>query len=563
MFWRVEFCRQPAIRCGDLMSGPSTYEQLHNAFRWSIPERYNIAADVCDRHAADPNKVALIVDDGAGRVWRMTFREAQRRANRLANLLVAQGLKRGDRVMLLLGQQPWAAIGHVACWKAGLVSVPASPLFGADAITYRLNKVGVRIVITDLANVPTVAEARRSAPELESVFLVDGEESGAESLEKAVSNARDTFTNVSTKPDDPAFINFTSGTTGNPKGALQAHRSMLGHLPGVEMGLDFFPQEGDCMWSPADWAWLAGLMDVLMPAWWHGVPVLTFRAPRFDPEQAFVMIGRHRVSVTLLTPTMLRLMRQVSDPAERYGTQLRVVMSGGEAVGRELHDWAADALKAPINEVFGQTECNMVTGSSARIMPMKPGSIGRALPGHVAAIVDDDGGPVPAGTIGNIAFRSPDPVMMLGYWNDPDATANKYRNDWLITGDLGHCDEDGYLWFHGRADDVITSAGYRIGPSEIEDALCRHPSVVMAAVVGVPDATRTESIKAFVVLKAGAEGGPDLAESIKSFVRVRLAKHEVPREVEFVASLPTTTTGKLMRRVLRDAERARAAKGGS
>ena len=368
-----------------------TYEQLYASFRWNIPARYNIAADVCDRHAADPSKVALIGEAADGKAWQMTFRDVQRKANQLANLFVATGLVKGDRVMLLLGQNPWTAIAHVACWKAGLVSVPVSTLFAADAVAYRLNLVSARILITDQANLPTALRTLTMATEVVRLYLIDGHGPEAESLPGALESARDAFTNVDTAADDPAFLNFTSGTTGSPKGALQAHRSMLGHLPGAEFGLDFFPQPGDIMWSPADWAWLAGLMDVLMPAWYHGVPVLTFRAPRFDPEQAFAMIGRHQVRTALLVPTMLRLMRQVADPVERFGARLRVVYSGGESVGKELLEWGNEVLRIPINEVFGQTECNLVLGSNSSVMPIKPGSIGRAVPGHVAAIVNEVG----------------------------------------------------------------------------------------------------------------------------------------------------------------------------
>jgi acetyl-CoA synthetase len=534
-----------------------TYEQLYTSFRWNIPARYNIAADVCDRHAANPNKVALIGEGVGGGTWRMTFREIQRKANQLANLLVSLGLGKGDRVMLLLGQNPWTAIAHVACWKAGFVSVPVSALFGADAVAYRLNHVGVRVVITDVANLEKLTESRKTALETEHVYLIDGRGPEAQSLAASLEGARDTFTNVDTAADDPAFLNFTSGTTGNPKAALQAHRSMLGHLPGAEFGLDFFPQSNDVMWSPADWAWLAGLMDVLMPAWYHGVPVLTFRASRFDPEQAFAMIGRHQVRTTLLVPTMLRLMRHVPDPIGRFGAKLRAIYSGGESVGKELLEWGVEVLRVPINEVFGQTECNLALGSNASVMPIKPGSIGRSVPGHIAAIVDDAGQQKPPGSTGNIAFRSPDPVMMLEYWRNPEATRGKYANGWLITGDLGMFDEDGYFWFQGRADDVITSGGYRIGPSEIEDALGRHPAVVMAAAIGVPDPVRTESIKAFVVLKEGFHASPELVNEIRNFVREHLARHEVPRDVEFVDALPMTTTGKILRRVLRGAERAK------
>jgi acetyl-CoA synthetase len=543
------------------MERMQTYDQLYASFRWDIPARYNIASDVCDRHAADPGKIALIGEGLDGKVWQMTFRDVQRKANKLANFLLSIGLAKGDRVMLLLGQNPWTAVGHVACWKAGLVSVPVSVLFAADAVAFRLGHVAARVLITDLANLPTAVRAREQAVETVRIFVIDGREPDAETLPDAIESARDTFTNVDTAADDPAFLNFTSGTTGNPKGALQAHRSMLGHLPGAEFCLDFFPQPHDLMWSPADWSWLAGLMDVLMPAWYHGVPVLTFRAARFDPEQAFAMIGRHRVRTALLVPTMLRLMRQVPDPVGRFGANLRAIYSGGEPVGKELLEWSAEVLKMPINEVFGQTECNLVLGSNASVMPIKPGSIGRAVPGHVAAIVDDAGQTLPPGTTGHIAIRRPDPVMMLEYWHNAEATRDKYAGDWLITGDLGVCDEEGYFWFQGRADDVITSGGYRIGPAEIEDALVRHPAVVMAAAIGVPDAVRTESIKAFVILKDGFPTGPQLAEEIRAFVREHLAKHEVPREIEFVEALPMTNTGKIQRRKLRDAERAKFAQG--
>jgi acetyl-CoA synthetase len=543
------------------MERMQTYEQLYASFRWDIPARYNIATDVCDRHAADPDKIALIGEGPDGKVWHMTFRDVQRRANKLANFLLSIGLTKGDRVMLLLGQNPWTAIGHVACWKAGLVSVPVSILFAADAVAFRLSHVAARVLITDLANLPTAVRARGQAAKPIRIFVIDGREPEAESLPESIEPARDTFANVDTVADDPAFLNFTSGTTGNPKGALQAHRSMLGHLPGAEFCLDFFPQPQDLMWSPADWSWLAGLMDVLMPAWYHGVPVLTFRAARFDPEQAFAMIGRHRVRTALLVPTMLRLMRQVRDPVGRFGAKMRAIYSGGEPVGKELLEWSAEVLGLPINEVFGQTECNLVLGSNSSVMPIKPGSIGRAVPGHVAAIVDDEGQTLPAGATGNIAIRRPDPVMMLEYWQNAEATRDKYAGDWLITGDLGACDEEGYFWFQGRADDVITSGGYRIGPAEIEDALARHPAVVMAAAIGVPDPVRTESIKVFVIVKEGFGSGPQLAEDIRGFVREHLAKHEVPRDIEFVDALPMTTTGKIQRKKLREAERAKLAAG--
>jgi acetyl-CoA synthetase len=538
-----------------LITRGKTYDEIYRAFRWRLPERYNIAHDVCDRHAGGPEKLALIHERPDGGADRYTFRQIQRFANQLANVLLHHGLQRGDRLIIYLGQHPATAITHVACWKAGLVSVPTSTLFGADALEYRLKTCGAKALVTDRANYPTLASVRASAPDLQHVFLIDGAETDALPFWETLARASDEFTTLELSPDDPAFLNFTSGTTGWPKGALQGHRSMLGHMPGFEFLFDFFPQDGDVMWSPADWAWLAGLMDILMPAWFHGKPVLTYRTAAFDPEEAFRMMGKHRVRTTLLTPTMLKLMRRVPGPLSRFGVKLRAVISGGESVGKELLDWSSNALGIQVNEGYGQTECNLVLGNCSLVLEPKPGSLGRALPGHVAGIVDDQGNELPAGEVGNLAFRRPDPVMLLEYWNDPKATATKYAGDWLITGDLALCDEDGYFWFRGRADDVITSSGYRIGPAEIEDALVRHPAVAIAAVVGVPDPERTEIIKAFVQLAPGHEASEALAEEIRLSVRTRLAKHEYPRLIEFVDKLPMTTTGKILRRELRARER--------
>jgi acetyl-CoA synthetase len=351
-----------------------------------------------------------------------------------------------------------------------------------------------------------VVEIRERTPTLEQVLLIDGVEPRSLPFWDTLERASDAFETLCLTPDTPAFINFTSGTTGWPKGALQGHRSMLGHMPGLEFLMDFLPQPGDVLWSPADWAWLAGLMDILMPGWFHGLPVLTYRSSAFDAEQALHMMGKHRVRATLLTPTMLKLIRQVKDAKRRFAIDLRVVVSGSEAVGQDLHEQMALALGTPINEGFGQTEANCIIGNSSLVMPTRYGSLGRSLPGHITAIVDDDGAPLPPGNVGNLALKGPDPVMLLEYWRDAEATRAKFASDWMMTGDLAESDEEGYLWFRGRKDDVISSSGYRIGPTEIEDAIVRHPKVALAAVIGAPDPDRTEIIKAFVVLGAGLRG---------------------------------------------------------
>ena len=534
-----------------LITRAENFDEIHRTFRWRLPERYNIARDVCDRHAAGPERTALIHEHADGNVERYSFQQVQRLANQCAHTLRHLGLAQGDRVLIYLGQDPATAVAHVACWKAGLVSVPTSLLFGTDALAYRVRDSGARLLITDAAHGPIVAAIREQAPALEHVMLVDGRAEGSLDFWAELGRASDAFETLALTPDTPAFINYTSGTTGLPKGTLQGHRSMLGHMPGLELIYDFLPQPGDVMWSPADWSWLAGLMDVLMPAWFCGLPVLTYRNISFDPEEAFHLMGKHHVRIGLLTPTMLRRLSAVADPRRRHGVALRSVISGGESVGRETLEWARGALRIEVNEVYGQTECNIVLGNCTQVLRPKPGSLGKALPGHVGAVVDDDGQPVPAGTVGHLAFRRPDPVMLLEYWGRPEATRDKFVGDWLLTGDLGRCDEDGYYWYVSRADDIITSAGYRIGPGEIEDALNGHPAVSMSAVVGVPDPVKTEAIRAFVLLRPGHVASAELAEAIKESVRTRLARHECPRDIEFVDALPMTATGKILRRELR------------
>jgi acetyl-CoA synthetase len=534
-----------------------TYEETRAAFRWHIPARYNIAVDVCDRHAASrPDSVALIFENEDGTVERISFRELRARTNRFANALVAHGLRRGDRLGVLLQQCPEAAIAHIAAYKAGLIAVPLFVLFGEDALEYRLGNAGARAVVTDGANLPKLLAIRDRLPELKAIIVIDGGGAGTLDYRALVAKAADSFTPEDTAADDPALIIYTSGTTGPPKGALHAHRVLLGHLPGVEFPHEFLPHPGDLYWTPADWAWIGGLLDVLLPSLHHGIPVLAHRFRKFDPEAAFALMARHEVRNIFFPPTALKLLRQAGAPAD-HGARVRTIASGGETLGAELLDWGRATFGVTINEFYGQTECNLVVGCCAKIMEIRPGSMGRAMPGHEVAIVDDDGDRLPSGQQGHIAIRRPDPVMFLGYWQNDKATREKFVGDWLLTGDTGRQDDDGYIWYVGRADDVITSAGYRIGPAEIEDCLLKHPAVAMAAAIGVPDPVRTESVKAFVVLKPGQHGDAALAKSIQDHVRTKLAAHEYPREVEFIDALPMTATGKIMRRELRAREAAK------
>ena len=530
-----------------------TYDEIRERFRWDVPERFNIGTDVCDRWAAaEPDRVALIqVAPDLSSAREVTFGELLTLSNRFANLIRSLGVEVGDRVGILLPQSVETAFAHIGTYKAGAIAIPLFGLFGPEALAFRLGDSGARAVVTDRAGAAKVAAIRHELPDLQVILTVDGEPDGCLSLAGAMAVQPETFRPLDTRADDPALIIYTSGTTGQPKGALHAHRVLLGHLPGVEMSHDLLPQPGDRIWTPADWAWIGGLLDVLMPALHHGVPVVACRFEKFSAAGAFTLMERYGVRNAFLPPTALKMMRAAPESAGRR-LAMRSVASGGETLGAELLAWGREAFGVTINEFYGQTECNMVVSSAATLMEPRPGVMGRAVPGHTVAIVDEGGARLPPGELGAVAIRAPDPVMFLRYWNNEAATEAKFREEWLVTGDLGVEEEGGWLRYVGRDDDVITSSGYRIGPGEIEDCLLRHPAIRMAGVVGVPDPDRTEIVKAFCVLRDGHEPSPALARDIQEHVRSRLAAHEYPREVAFVEELPMTTTGKVIRRLLRE-----------
>ncbi len=533
-----------------MLTETNDYDELCRGFRWEIPARFNIATTCCDRHADGTNRLALIYVDEEGGAQCTSFDKLAAMSRRFANVLKSDGLVRGDRVALFLSQSLELPVGHLAAFRSGLVSVPLFALFGEDALQFRLSNSGAKAVVTDLAGWEKVKKIRGQLPDLQTVYLIGDEpQAGTKSFWSEIAAASDEFATVDTAADDPAMIIYTSGTTGNPKGALHAHRVLLGHLPNVEMVHDFFPRPGDVMWTPADWAWIGGLFDALFPAWYHGVPVVGHRARKFDPHAAMQLMADHAVRNVFLPPTALKLMRQAD--VRHAGVKLRSIFTGGESLGVELLDWVRATFGIEAHEVFGQTECNLVVGNNARLFPIRPGSMGKATPGFDVRIIDDKGRELPRGERGIIGVRQPNPVTMIEYWKNPEATRRKFAGEFLLTGDLGRQDEDGYFWYVSREDDVITSAGYRIGPSEIEDTLLKHPAVAMSAVVGIPDPLRTESIKAWIVLRPGFAPSEGLAREIQDFVKVQLAAHEYPRFVQFTDSLPMTATGKVLRRELR------------
>lgn len=528
-----------------MLEGFPTYASAVEGFRWRIGERFNIAEAACDRWAAaDPSRDALFVAGPDGRPVAVSYGALLAGANRVANALAELGVTRGGRVAVHLGQRLETVLAHLAIYKIGAVAVPLAAVFGPDAIGYRMERSGARHIVT------TAAGAERLPPTGAIVVTVDG--GAGVPLPRLMERASDRYVTAATRPDDPAMMIFTSGTTGHPKAALHGHRVVLGHIPGVQMHHDLMPRPGDRIWTPADWAWAGGLLDVLLPALVLGVPVVAQRAERFDPDEALAWMAAAGVRNAFIPPTALRMMRET-----RPAVRLRSVGSGGEQLGAATFEWAKERLGLTINEFYGQTEANLVLSSCAAWGIATPGVIGRAVPGHVVAIIDEDGEIVQDGTLGTIAVRAPDPVMFLCYEGNAAATAAKFRGAWMTTGDKGVMGPDGVV-FVGRDDDVITSSGYRIGPGEIEDCLAGHPDVSLAAVIGEPDEVRGEVVAAYVTLRPGAVAGDALAADIQRHVRERLSAHEYPRVVRFVDAIPLTSTGKVIRRHFRDAARAAA-----
>ena len=529
-------------------------------FAWRIPARFNIGVAVCDVWAErEPDRIALIDYAGAAEVATHSYGALRARSNALANGLRSLGVQAGDRVALLVPQGLDALAGHIAITKLGAIAVPLALLFGREALGFRLRFAGVKAVIANARGVANIGLIDGGLPDLR--WLIETEPAAAPptsaswrriAMETLLASQSEEFAPVDSGPDDPALMIFTSGTTGPPKGALHGHRVLLGHMPGFEIAYQFPPQADDVMWTPADWAWAGGLLNALLPSLLLGIPAAFGRFERFDPRAALDLMARLKVTIAFLPPTALRMLKNSGVDPRDYPLSLRAVMSAGEQLGRETYDWAREAFGFPVNEFYGQTECNLVLGSCAALGVSRPGPIGRAVPGHRVAILDPSGAEVAPGAAGQIAVRRPNPVMFLGYWQDDEATARKFAGDWMMTGDQGVMDADGYVTFVGRDDDVITSAGYRIGPGEIEDCLASHPAVQIAAAVGKPDAVRTEIVKAYVVLRDGFSGDARLAEDIKLWVRERLSAHEYPREVEFIDEVPLTTTGKVIRRFFRE-----------
>ncbi len=541
-----------------MLTPADNYPDLYKNFEWKIPEFYNIGQDVCDKWAEqDPDRIALYHRLEDGSLTPISYGSLRDQSNQLANCLQRAGLEPEDRIALLLPQCPQTLIAHIAIYKLGAIAVPIAMLFGEDALDYRLQDSGAKMIITSHDQMDRVSRLRTNLPGLTHCLCIDEASEDADLIwQRDVVNQSTDFALHPTRPDNPALMIYTSGTTGRAKGALHGHQVLLGHLPGVQMPHNFLPQEDDLFWTPSDWAWAGGLLNCLLPCLHFGVPVIAYKFPKFDAEAAFALMEELQVRNTYMPPTAIRMLRQVKNPGNRYNLALRSFGSGGESLGKEVLQWAQKELGITINESYGQTECNLMLGSCAELGLSRPGAIGKQIPGHRVAIINEQGEELPANSLGNIAVHRPNPVMFLRYWNNDKATREKFVGDWLLTGDQGYQDEDGYVFFVGRDDDVINSAGYRIGPGEIEDCLTGHPAVALCAVIGKADPERTQIVKAYIVLQEDEKPSDALTKDIQNFVRKRLAAHEYPREISYLRELPMTTTGKIIRRKLKDDPRA-------
>ncbi len=560
------------------------HAQMHRSFRWSVPAHFNIA-EVCSRRWAASLPHALqtaIVSHHADPLLQTThtYAQLQQAADALSHVLSQQGVKRGDRVAVVLAQRFETAVAYMAVLQMGAVVMPLSQLFGPEALLYRLQDSGAVLAVVDAVSSSVVSGLKNECPALRVCIGVDIE-SGDVFFDAQTLNPSKAWPLVNTLATDAAVLIYTSGTTGPPKGALIPHQALIGNLSGFICSQNWFgfstsseasAGHGDLpvgshavLWSPADWTWTGGLMDALLPTLYFGRPIVAW-AGRFSAELAFELMQQHRVTHTFLFPTALKaMMKAYPSPQARFQLDLQAIMSAGEAVGDAVFAYCRDELGVTVNEMFGQTEINYIVGNCAMNgdtsdgvgWPAKPGSMGRAYPGHRVAVIDEDGRECADGVPGDVALHrcdvhgQPDPIFFLGYWNQSEATTRKFTGDWCRTGDLAARDADGYLWYQGRADDVFKAAGYRIGPSEIENCLVKHPAVANAAVVPKPDAERGNLVKAYVVLSAGFAPSDELVKQLQQHVRGLLAPYEYPKEIEFIDQLPMTTTGKVQRRVLR------------
>ena len=519
------------------MGGFSSYEEASGQHEWRVPERYNIAADVCDKHP--PDKLAMVHVHFGGAVKEVRWGELQSASNRFARVLREHGVEKGDRVAMLLPPTPETAAAFFATFKCGAILLSMSVLYGDEGIRHRVSDSGAKVLVTDAANA-----GRVDASLVEHVLLIEDFPAGGD----------DAFEAEDTLADDPAQLYYSSGTTGLAKGILHAHRYLLAH---EEFVYCHEVADGEIFHGMGEWAWAAGIAPLFGPWRFGAVQLVYQREGGFDPHKQLAVLSQHGAENVFTTPTAMRSMMAIGDAGARYPQRFRRVCSAGEPLNPEAIRWFREQFGVTVLDYYGLTESYPLVANYP-FLEVREGSMGKPMPGWDVQILDEDERPVPGGERGEICLRArSNPHYPLGYWNNPEATAETFGGDWFHTKDAARFDEDGYVWYEGRADDVIIAAGYRIGPFEVESACLEHPAVAEAAAVASPDARRGNVVKAFIVLAAGSVPTDDVADDIKGFVRGRLGAHAYPRKVEFVDGLPKTLTGKIRRIELRQRESER------
>jgi acetyl-CoA synthetase len=522
---------------------------MRSSFRWQVPRRYNIAGDVLDKH--EPSRPAMYWEDWEGNERTLTFGDMQALTNRTANALRAYGVGEGDRVAVMLPPLPETAAAFLATYKLGGVLLSLSILYGDDSIVHRLQDCSAKVIVTDAANRERVDRLRDDLPQLEHVLVVD------EEFGRAVAQASDRCETLDTAADQAAQIYYTSGTTGLAKGIVHAHRYLIAHN---EFELVHDVRDDEVFHSTGEWAWIAGIIPGILGPWRFGAPIAVFaRKGGYDPRQTLYVLEKYRVKNLFATPTALRAMAALGEISDRYpGISLRLACAAGEPLNPEVISWFTRQFEIPVMDFYGLSESYPLC-SNYPTMEIRPGSMGKPTPGWQVALLDDDEQPVAPGETGEICLRArTNPHYPLGYWNRAEDSRCVFGGDWFHTRDVARQDDDGYVWYEGRNDDVIISAGYRIGPFEVESALVAHPQVVEAAAVASPDHMRGHIVKAFVRVLPDTEPTDELAHEIQLFVREHLSAYAYPRAIEFVDDLPKTLTGKIRRIELRDREARRA-----
>ena len=533
------------------------YSKIYRHFSWQEAEKeltwwgerkINAAFNALDRQAQGKrkNKIALYWQGKNGKKRKFTFFELFLLSNQFGNLLKSLRTQRGDRVFFFLPRVPELYFGFLGALKIGAIAGTLFSAFGPQALLDRLKNSGAKFLITNKELYPRVAKIERQLPELKKIILV-------ENLEKLLSRLSIKLRCATMNPTDPAFMLYTSGTTGKPKGIIHAHQAILLEHLTAKWVLDL--REDDVYWCTADPGWVTGIGYGILGNWSNGVSTLVYEG-RFDPTQWYQLIQDYRVSVWYTAPTAIRMLAAAGiNLVKKYDfSSLRHLASVGEPLNPEAIYWGLKAFGLPFHDNWWQTETGGIMIANYPSLDIKPGSMGKPVPGIKAAIVNNQGEVLPANKIGNLALKPPWPSMMRKIWRRPQKYKSYFKKGWYISGDLAYRDQDGYFWFVGRADDVIKTAGERVGPFEVESALVSHPAVVEAGVIGKSDPIRGEIIKAFVVLTAGQKPSDDLKTRLKKYVKSHLAGHTYPREIEFLDKLPKTRSGKIVRRLLKAKE---------